>query len=82
MWQNNAPQSSCIHNIVVDILTQSILQQAQTLKEQFLNNDKPCNGTNPNDFESWLEEIDRPSDVTGKTSIEVAIFSYQGFAIQ
>ena len=65
IWQNNAPQPSFINNTVVDILNQSILQQAQTSKEQFLNNAKTCDGTNPKDFESWLEEIHRLSDVTG-----------------
>ena len=35
-------------------------------------------GTNPKDFESWLEEIDRLSDVTGKTNIAVAIFTARG----
>ena len=75
MWQNNAPQPSYINNTVVDILNQSILQQAQTSKEQFLNNAKTCDGTNPKYFESWLEEIDRLSDVTCKTNIEVAIFT-------
>ena len=56
---------SYINNTVVDILNQSILQQAQTSKEQFLNSAKTCDGTNPKDFESWLEEIDRPlSEIT------------------
>ena len=59
IWQNNAQQPSYINNTVVDILNQSILQQAQTSKEQFLNSAKTCDGTNPKDFESWLEEIDR-----------------------
>ena len=72
IWHNNAPQPSYINNTVVDILNQSILQQAQTSKEQFLNNAKTCDGTNPKDFESWLEEIDRLSDVTGKSNIAVA----------
>ena len=78
IWQNNAPQPSYINNTVVDILNQSILQQAQTSKEQFLNNAKTCDGTNPKDFESWLEEIDRLSDVTGKTNTAVAIFITRG----
>ena len=52
IWQNSAPQPSCVNNRVVDILNQSILQQAQTSKEQFLNSDKTCDGTNPKDFES------------------------------
>ena len=30
------------------------------------------------DFESWLEETDRLSDVTGKTNIAVAIFTARG----
>ena len=47
-------------------------------KEQFLNNPKTCDGTNPKDFQSWLEEIDRLSDVTDKTSIAVAIFTARG----
>ena len=72
MWQNNTPQPSYINNTVVDILNQFILQQAQTSKEQFLNNVKT------KDFESWLEEIDRLSDVTGKTNIAVAIFTARG----
>ena len=50
----------------------------QTSKEQFLNNAKTCDGTNPKDFESWLEEIDRLSDVTGKSSIAVTIFTARG----
>ena len=29
-------------------------------------------------MESWLEEIDRLSDVTGKTNIAVAIFTARG----
>ena len=58
IWQNNVPQPSFINNTVVDILNQSILQQALTSKEQFLNSAKTCDGTNPKDFESWLEEID------------------------
>ena len=78
MWQNNAPQPSYINNTVVDILNHSILHKAQTSEEQFLNNAKTCDGTNPKDFESWLEEIDRKSDVTGKTNIEVAIFTARG----
>ena len=78
IWQNNAPQPSYINNKVVDILNQSILQQAQTSKEQFLNSAKTCDGTNPKDFESWLEEIDRLSDVTGKSNIAVAIFTARG----
>ena len=78
IWQNNAPQPSYINNTVVDILNQSILQQAQTSKEQFLNSAKTCDGTNPKDFESWLEEIDRLSDVTGKSNIAVAIFTARG----
>ena len=78
IWQNNAPQPSYINNTVVDILNQSILQQAQTSKEQFLNNAKTHDGTNPKDFESWLEETDILSDVTGKTSIAVAIFTARG----
>ena len=78
MWQNSAPQPSYINNTVVDILDQSILQQTQTSKEQFLNNAKTCDGTNPKDFESWLKEIDRLSDVTGKSSIAVAIFTARG----
>ena len=41
------------------MLNQSILKQAQTSKEQFLNNAKTSDGTNPKDFESWLEEIDK-----------------------
>ena len=78
MWQSNAPQPSYINTTVVDILNQSILQQAQTSKEQFLNSAKTCDGTNPKDFESWLEEIDRLSDVTGKSNIAVAIFTARG----
>ena len=78
IWQNSAPQPSYIYNTVVDILNQSILQQAQTSKEQFLNNVKTCVGTSPKGFESWLEEIDRLSDVTGKTNIAVAIFPARG----
>ena len=39
---------------------------------------KSCDGTNPKDFESWLEEIYRLSDVTGKTNIAVAIFTARG----
>ena len=78
IWQNNAPQPSYINNTVIDILNQSILQQAQTSKEQFLNNAETCGGTNPKEFESWLEEIDRLSDVTGKTSIVVATFTAMG----
>ena len=78
LCQNNAPQPSYINNTVVDILNQSILQQAQTSKEQLLNNAKTCDGTNPKDFESWLEEIDRLSDVTGKTNFAVAIFTARG----
>ena len=78
IWQNNAPQPSYINNTVVDILNQSILQQAQTSKEQFLNSAKTCDGTNPKDFESWLEEIDRLSDVTGKSNIAVPIFTARG----
>ena len=78
IWQNNAPQPSYINNTVVDILNQSILQQAQTSKEQFLNSAKTCDGTNPKDFESWLEEVDRLSDVTGKSNIAVAIFTARG----
>ena len=78
IWKNNAPQPSYINNTVVDILNQSILHQAQTSKKQFLNNAKTCDGTNPKDFESWLEEIDRLSDVTGKTNIVVAIFTARG----
>ena len=70
IWQNNAPQPSYINNTVVDILNQSILQQAQTSKEQFLNSAKTCDGTNPKNFESWLEEIDRLSDVTGKVTLQ------------
>ena len=62
IWQDNAPKPSYINNTVVDMLYQSILQQAQISKEQFLTNAKTCNGTNPKDFESWLEEIDRLSD--------------------
>ena len=38
--KNNAPQPSYINNTIVDILNQSILQQAQTSKEQFFNNAK------------------------------------------
>ena len=53
------PTAFYINNTVVDILNQSILQQAQTSKVQFLNNAKTCDGTNPTDVESWLEEIDR-----------------------
>ena len=75
MWQNNAPQPPYINNTVVDILNQSILQQAQTSKEKFLNNAKTCDGTNPKHFESWLEEIDRLSDMTGKTNTAVAILT-------
>ena len=75
IWQNNAPQPSYINNSVVDILNQSIIQQAQTSKEQFLNNAKTSDGANPRDFESWLEEIDRLSDVTGKSNIAVPIFT-------
>ena len=78
VWQNNAPQPLYINNTVVDIFNQSILHQAQTLKEQFFNNAKTCDGTNPKDFESWLEEIDRLSDVTGKTNIAVTIFTARG----
>ena len=78
MWQNNAPQPSYINNTIVEILNQSILQQAQTSKEQFLNNAKTCDGSNPKDFESWLEEIYRLSEVTGKTNIEVATFTSRG----
>ena len=78
IWQNNAPQPLYINSTVVDILNQSILQQAQPSKEQFLNNAKTCDGTNPKDFESWLEEIDRLSDVIGKTNIAVAIFTARG----
>ena len=70
IWQNNAPQPSYINNTVVDILNQSILQQAQTSKEQFLSSAKTCDGTNSKDFESWLEEIDRLSDVTGKRTLQ------------
>ena len=51
MWQNYAPQPSYI-NTVVDILNQSILQQAQTSKAQFLNSAKTCDGTDPKEFES------------------------------
>ena len=75
IWQNNAPQPSYISKTIVDILNQSILQQAQTSKEHFLNNAKTCDGTYTKDFESWLEEIDRLSDVTGKTNIAVATFT-------
>ena len=32
-------------------------------------------GTNSKDFESWLEEIDRLSDITGKSNNAVAIFT-------
>ena len=32
IWQNNAPQPSFLNNTVVDILNQSILQQAQNFK--------------------------------------------------
>ena len=78
IWQNNSPQPSYINNTVVDILNQSILQQVQTSKEQFLNNAKTCDGTNPKDFESWLEETDRLSDVTGKSNIALAIFTARG----
>ena len=78
IWQNNGPQPSYINNTVVDILNQSILQQAQTSKEQFLNNAKTCDVTNPKDLESWLEEINRMSDVTGKTNIAVGIFTARG----
>ena len=67
-----------MNNMVVDILNQSILQQAQTSKEQFLNSAKTCDGTNPKDFESCLEEIDRLSDVTGKSNIAEAIFTARG----
>ena len=76
--QNNAPQPSYISNTIVDILNQSILQQGQTSKEQFFNNAKTCDGTYPKDFESWLAEIDRLSDVTGNTNIAVAIFTVRG----
>ena len=75
IWQNNAPQPSYTNNTVIDLLNQSILQQVQTSKEQFLKNAKMYDSTNPKDFESWLEEIDRLSDVTGKTNIAVAIFT-------
>ena len=78
IWQKNAPQPSYINNTIVDILNPSILQQAQTSKEQFFNNAKTCDGTNPEDSESWLEEIDRLSDVTCKTNIAVAIFTARG----
>ena len=78
IWQNNAQQPSYRNNTVVNILNQSIRQQAQTSKEQFLNNAKTCDGTNPKDFEFWLEEIDRLSDVTGKSNIAVAIFTARG----
>ena len=78
MWQINALQPSYLNNTVDDILNQSILQQAQTSKEQFLNTTKTCDGTNPKDLESWLEEIDRLSDVTSKTNIEVTIFTVRG----
>ena len=37
-----------------------------------------CDGTNTKDFESWLEEIDRLSDVIGRTNIAVAIFTARG----
>ena len=43
-----------------------------------VNNAKTCDVTNPKDFESWLEEIDRLSDVIGKTNIAVAIFTARG----
>ena len=46
IWQNNVPQPSYINNTVVDILNKSILQQACTTKEQFLNDAKTCDGTN------------------------------------
>ena len=78
LLQNNAPHPSYINNTVVDILNQSILWHAQTSKEQYLNNAKTCDGTNPKGFESWLEEIDRLPDVTDKSNIAVAIFTARG----
>ena len=66
IWQNNAPQPLRMNNTVVDILNQSIFQQVQTSQEQFFNNTKTWDHTNPKDFESWLEEIDRLSDVRRK----------------
>ena len=36
---------------------------------------KTCDGTNHKDFESWLEEIDSLSDVTGKSNITVAVLT-------
>ena len=68
-------QPPYIKSTLVDILYRTILQQAQSSKEQFLNNAKTCDGTNSKDFESWLEEIDRQPNVRGKTNIEVAIFT-------
>ena len=59
----------------MNILNQFILQQAHMSKEQLLNNAKTHDGTNPKDFESWLKEIDRLSEVTGKTNMDMVIFT-------
>ena len=78
MWQHQTTQPQYMNHTMFDMLNQSFLQQAQASKEHFLSSAKICDGTNPKEFESWLEEISRLTSVSGKTDVEIAIFTSRG----
>ena len=54
-------------------LQRSLHLSALAAKEHYISNTTTCDGKNSKLFQNWLDDVSRPSSLSGKTCNEVAV---------
>ena len=60
------------------VLQDQMRQSQSASKEQYLSNAKPCDGKDPKEFGTWLDDVSRIATISGKDQAEVVMAISRG----
>ena len=70
-----------MHNSITSqcsVLQDQMRQSQSASKEHYLSNAKPCDGKDPKEFGTWLDDISRLATISGRDQAEVAMAISRG----
>ena len=67
---------------LLESLDRPITLQTANAKDHYISSAKAYDGINPEEFGPWLDEVSRPSNITHKTDIEIALCTSKGYLHQ
>ena len=55
------------------VLQETLRQSQYAFKEHYLSNAQSCDGKDPKEFDTWLDEVSRLGTICDKNPMEVAL---------